>query len=126
MEEDDFLNDSLLEMMRKQIKEKLLPVNSNNEQQKKLIEITDGVGSIKQQIRQIAQTDAKVAKELLAKMNNLEKLMDDVFPDLSNEIQGINQRIDNLNADFFSTIFRGVLKQELKDFGKSQSEEVKE
>jgi hypothetical protein len=59
-------------------------------------------------------------------MNNLEKLMDDVFPDLSNEIQGINQRIDNLNADFFSTIFRDVLKKELKDFGKSQSEEVKE
>jgi hypothetical protein len=44
------------------------------------------VGDIKQQIRLIAQTDAKVAKELLAKMNNLEKLMDDVFPDLIEEI----------------------------------------
>jgi len=84
------------------------------------------VGDIKQEIRKIAQTDAKVAKELLAKMNNLEKLMDDVFPDLIEQIQGINSRLDNLNADFFSSIFRGVLKKELKDFGKNQSEEVKE
>ena len=81
-------------MMKQQIKDKIMPGNgggcSNSDTQKKLNEITDGVGEIKQQIRQIALTDAKVAKDLLSKMNNLEKIMDDVFPDLMSEIQGIN------------------------------------
>ena len=95
-----------------------MPNNGNNgEAQKKLNEITDGVCEIKQQIRNIALTDAKIAKELLSKMNTLEKLMDDVFPDLIGEIQGIKERLDNLNTDFFSTIFRDVLRQELKDYG---------
>jgi len=52
--------------------------------QKKLNEITEGVVEIKKQIRQISITDPKNAKELLAKMNNLEKMMDDSFPDLIN------------------------------------------
>jgi gas vesicle protein len=52
--------------------------------QKKLSEITQVVGEIKQQIRQITLTDPKNGKELLAKMSNLEKMMDDSFPDLIN------------------------------------------
>jgi len=48
-------------------------------------------------------------------MNNLEKMMDDVFPDLINEIEGISKRLDNLNAEFFSKIFKDILQKELKD-----------
>ena len=62
----------------------------------------------------MAQTDAKLAKEILTKMNNLEKTMDDVFPDLIEQVQGISKRLDDLNADFFTKIFRDVLQQELK------------
>ena len=58
-------------------------------------------------------------------MNNLEKMMDDVFPDLMNEIEGISKRLDNLNADFFSKIFKEILQKELKEHGKNQSDEVK-
>jgi hypothetical protein len=40
----------------------------------KLNEIAEEFGSIKNQIRQLALTDAKVAKEILTKMNNLKDL----------------------------------------------------
>ena len=46
-------------------------------------------------------------------------MMDDVFPDLMNEIDGIAKRLDNLNADFFSKIFGDVLKKELQEHGKN-------
>lgn len=46
-------------------------------------------------------------------------MMDDVFPDLMNEIESIGKRLDNLNADFFSKIFVDILKKELKDHGKN-------
>lgn len=52
----------------------------------RLNEIAEEFGLIKNQIRQLALTDAKAAKEILTKMNNLEKIMDDVFPDLIQEI----------------------------------------
>jgi len=52
-------------------------------------------------------------------MNNLERMMDDVFPDLMNEIEGIGKRLDNLNADFFSKIFGDILKKELREHGKN-------
>ena len=97
-----------------------------NDARERLTEITLELGEVKQHIRQIALSEAKLAKELLAKMNNLERMMDDVFPDLMNEIEGIGKRLDNLNADFFSKIFGDVLKKELREHGKNQSMEVKE
>ena len=97
-----------------------------NDAKQRLNEITLELGEVKQHIRQIALTEAKIAKELLAKMNNLERMMDDVFPDLMNEIESIGKRLDNLNADFFSKIFGDILKKELKEHGKNQSMEVKE
>ena len=65
-----------------------------------------------------------MAKEILTKMNNLEKMMDDVFPDLIEEVQGISKRLDNLNADFFTQIFWDVLREELKSEREIQSIEV--
>ena len=50
-------------------------------------------------------------------MNNLEKLMDEIFPDLMSEIEGIGKKLDNLNADFFNKIFSDVVKKELKEHG---------
>ncbi len=112
-----------MELFQTSVREQILPKKS--ESQQKLAEITQGVGEIKQQIRKIAITDAKVAKDLLGRMNNLEKMMDDVFPDLMNEIEGISKRLDNLNAEFFSQIFKDILQKELKEHGNNQSEEVK-
>lgn len=51
--------------------------------------------------------------------------MDDVFPDLMSEIDGIGKKLDNLNADFFTKIFSETLKKELKEHGNHQSEEIK-
>ncbi len=117
-----------VETIKQQIKEKIMPCSAagNGDSQKKLNDITERVGEIKQQIRQVAASDAKMAKDLLAKMNSLEKMMDDVFPDLIDEIQGVKSRLEGLNADFFSNIFSGVLRQEFNDFKRSQSLEVKE
>ena len=112
-----------MELFQTSVREQILPKKS--ESQQKLSDITQGVGEIKQQIRKIAITDAKVAKDLLGRMNNLEKMMDDVFPDLMNEIEGISKRLDNLNAEFFSQIFKDILQKELKEHGNNQSEEVK-
>ena len=112
-----------MELFQTSVREQILPKKS--ESQQKLSDITQGVGEIKQQIRKIAITDAKVAKDLLGRMNNLEKMMDDVFPDLMNEIEGISKRLDNLNAEFFSKIFKDILQKELKEHGNNQSEEVK-
>ncbi len=87
MEELYNLDAKTIESIKQQIKEQIMPNNGGyRDQKRKLNEITDCVGNIKQHIRQIAQIDAKVAKELLAKMANLEKLMDDVFPDVIEEI----------------------------------------
>ena len=117
-----------VETIKQQIKEKIMPSSAAGygDSQKKLNDITERVGEIKQQIRQVAASDAKMAKDLLAKMNSLEKMMDDVFPDLIDEIQGVKSRLEGLNADFFSNIFSGVLRQEFNDFKRSQSLEVKE
>ncbi len=51
--------------------------------------------------------------------------MDEVFPDLMSEIEGIGKKLDNLNADFFKKIFSDILRKELKEHEKNQSEEVK-
>ncbi len=61
-------------------------------------------------------------------MNNLEKMMDDSFPDLINQIQLISDRLNKLSADFFSKIFKEVFQKEtkeLKEHVKNQTEEVK-
>ncbi len=50
--------------------------------------------------------------------------MDEVFPDLMSEIDGISKKLDNLNADFFAKIFSDTLKKELKEHGNHQSEEI--
>ena len=47
-------------------------------------------------------------------MDNLDKMMSDVFPDMIDKLEGISERLDNLNGDFFSKIFSEVLKKELK------------
>ena len=87
MAEENKLDSTTTERIKQQIKKQIMPSNGGNrDQQSRLNEITDGVSDIKQHIRQIAQIDAKIAKQLLAKMANLEKLMDDVFPDLIEEI----------------------------------------
>ncbi len=112
-----------MDLFQSSVREQILPKKS--ESQQKLADITQGVGEIKQEIRKIAITDTKVAKDLLGRMNNLEKIMDDVFPDLINEIEGISKRLDNLNAEFFSKIFKDILQKELKDHRENQSEEVK-
>ena len=72
----------------------------------------------------IASEFGQVKQEILNRMNELEKMMDDVFPDLIEEVQGISKRLDNLNAEFFTNIFRDVLRKELKAQGESQSKEV--
>jgi hypothetical protein len=69
---------------------------------------------VKNQIRQAAFKDAKIGEVILTNIRSLEKLMDEDFNDLIGQVNGISKRLDDLNADFFTKIFRDILKQELK------------
>ena len=69
---------------------------------------------VKNQIRQAAFKDAKIGEVILTNIRSLEKLMDEDFNDLIGQVYGISKRLDDLNADFFTKIFRDILKQELK------------
>ena len=69
---------------------------------------------VKNQIRQAAFKDAKIGEVILTNIRSLEKLMDEDFNDLIEQVNGISKRLDDLNADFFTKIFRDILKQELE------------
>lgn len=79
---------------------------------------------IKNKIRKGNLSDADAAKKILTKMDNLDKMMSDVFADLIEQVEGISKRIDDLNADFFSKIFRDVLKEELRHERENDANEV--
>ena len=78
---------------------------------------------VKNQIRLLALAEGKGAKDILAKMNGLEKIMDDVLADLTEEVKSISERIDLLNEEFFTKIFRNLFK-EIKDDNMKQSQKV--
>ena len=78
---------------------------------------------VKNQIRLLALAEGKGAKDILAKMNGLEKIMDDVLADLTEEVKSISERIDLLNEEFFTKIFRNLFK-EIKEDNIKQSQKV--
>ena len=90
----------------------------------KFEEIMQEFTDVKNQIRQAAFKDAKIGEVILTNIRSLEKLMDEDFNDLIGQVNGISKRLDDLNADFFTKIFRDILKQELKQEGDSQTNKV--
>ncbi len=78
---------------------------------------------VKNQIRLLALAEGKGAKDILAKMNGLEKIMDDVLTDLTEEVKSISERIDLLNEEFFTKIFRNLFK-DIKEDNIKQSQKV--
>ena len=90
----------------------------------KFDEIMQEFTDVKNQIRQAAFKDAKIGEVILTNIRSLEKLMNEDFNDLIEQVNGISKRLDDLNADFFTKIFRDILKQELKQEGDSQTNKV--
>ena len=79
---------------------------------------------VKNQIRQAASKGAKIGGEILTKIASLEKFMNEDFYEMVEQVNGISKRLDELNADFFTKIFKDILKQELKSEGDSQTNKV--
>jgi formate dehydrogenase maturation protein FdhE len=98
-------------------------VDRGNSKQDAIKNLMTDFADVKNQIRLLALAEGKGAKDILAKMNGLEKIMDDVLTDLTEEVKSISERIDLLNEEFFTKIFRNLFK-EIKDDNMKQSQKV--
>jgi hypothetical protein len=49
---------------------------------------------VKNQIRLLALAESNGIRDIIAKMNGLEKVMDDVLADLTEDVKSISKRID--------------------------------
>jgi len=50
--------------------------------------------------------------------------MEEDFQDMVEQVNGIAKRLDELNGDFFSKIFKDTLREELKSVGENQTGKV--
>ena len=98
-------------------------MDRGNSKQDAIKNLMTDFADVKNQIRLLALAEGKGAKDILAKMNGLEKIMDDVLADLTEEVKSISERIDLLNEEFFTKIFRNLFK-EIKEDNIKQSQKV--
>ena len=75
----------------------------------------DDFADVKNHLRLLALAEGKEAKKILTKMEGLEKVIDDVLGDLTEEVKSISKRIDKLNEEFFTKIFKNVFKEIKED-----------
>ncbi|TNV79392.1 hypothetical protein FGO68_gene15749 [Halteria grandinella] len=106
-------DEAILEVLKASIKDQVIGQNPNQGTLEILLKVQQDLGTTKHELRAMLVSKSMDVKKVQELLTTIENGLDGMYSRLQDELIAIKEKVDSLNEEFISGIFKSVLKDEI-------------